>query len=532
LPGPTYESTVNYTYDGGNRLKSVVDSTSGTITPVFDGLNRLTSETTPTGAVSYTYDNGGRRTSTTVAGQPSNCYTYDNADRLTGVGQASTCPASTNTTSFTYDNANRRSKMTLSNGIVLTYGFDNDSRINSMSYQLGTAQIGSLTYQYDAGGRRTQVGGSLAATGFPAAASSAAYDVNNELTMWNGTTLTYDNNGNIQNDGTNIYTWNGRNQLISRGSTTFQYDSYGRRTLNAVGKTLLYDGSDVAQELTGNTVAANRVVGGIDELFGRTDSTGTYTPITDTLGSVLALANSSGTIVTQYSYDPFGGTATADTPNSNSSQYTGRENDNNGLYYYRARYYSPSMHRFVSQDPLGFAGGSSNLYAYADNAPTNLRDPSGKSPCVVGAAAGVIVYNGYQIYREVDAFMNGRKVPNAGWSGAWNIISGSAAAAAAGCAVADGASGFAGAGEGAAEAGAAETGPSFQSDPTEPPGPDWEWRGKDPVGGDQGSWYNPNTDESFHPDLDHPDPIGPHYDYTDPEGNQWRLFPDGTTLPK
>ena len=49
--------------------------------------------------------------------------------------------------------------------------------------------------------------------------------------------------------------------------------------------------------------------------------------------------------------------------------------------------------------------------------------------------------------------MNGRKVPNAGWSGAWSIISGSAQAAATGCAIADGVTGLAGAGEGAAEAG-------------------------------------------------------------------------------
>jgi RHS repeat-associated protein len=452
LPGPTYESTVSYTYDGGNRLQSLVDSSSGTITPVFDGLNRLTSETTPTGSVNYTYDNGGRRLSTTVSGQTSNCYSYDNANRLVGIGQG-TCPVGTYTTSFTYDNANRRSTMTLSNGIVLTYGYDNDSRINSLSYQLGTTQIGALTYQYDGAGRRIQVGGSLASTGFPAAVSSAVYDVNNELTNWNGTTISFDNNGNIQNDGSATYTWNARNQLISRGSTSFQYDPFGRRTLNAAGKNLFYDGFDVVQELSGTTPTANKVIGATDEFFSRTDSTGAYTPITDALGSVLSLANSSGTIVTQYSYDPFGGTSSSGSANSNSSQYTGRENDGNGLYYYRARYYSPGLHRFVSQDPLGFTGGAANLYAYAGNSPTNLRDPNGQSPCVVGAAAGVIIYNGYQIWREVSAFMNGRKVPNAGWSGAWSIISGSAQAAATGCAIADGVTGLAGAGEGAAEAG-------------------------------------------------------------------------------
>ena len=445
LPGPTYESTINYTYDGGNRLSRVVDSASGTITPVFDGLDRLTSETTPTGSVSYTYDNGGRRKTTTVAGQPAINYSYDNANRLYQITQGST------TTLIGEDNANRRSTMTLPNGIVVTYGYDNDSRINSLNYQLGTTAIGNLTYTYDAVGRRTQLGGSLAATGFPQAVSSAVYDVNNELTQWNGTNITYDNNGNIQNDGVSAYTWNARNQLTGRGSTSFQYDSYGRRTLNPAGNNLFYDGSDVAQELSGTTPVANRIVGGTDEFFNRSDSTGSYAPITDALGSVLALANSSGTIVTQYGYDPFGNTTSAGASNTNSSQYTGRENDNNGLYYYRARYYSPSLHRFVSQDPIGLIGGV-NLYAYSGNSPTNLRDPSGKSPCVVGAAAGVIIYNGYQVWQELSAFMNGRKVPNGGWSGAWNILSGSVTAAATGCAVADGVSGLVGAGEGAAEA--------------------------------------------------------------------------------
>jgi hypothetical protein len=59
---------------------------------------------------------------------------------------------------------NRRSTLTLPNGIVLTYGYDNDSHINSMSYQLGTTAVGSLSYQYDPAGSRTQMGGSLAVT--------------------------------------------------------------------------------------------------------------------------------------------------------------------------------------------------------------------------------------------------------------------------------------------------------------------------------------------------------------------------------
>lgn len=92
------------------------------------------------------------------------------------------------------------------NGIVLTYGYDDDSRVNSMSHQLGTTSVGNLTYQYDADSQRTQVGGSLAGTGFPPTVTSAAYDVANELTNWNGTTIGYDSNGNILTDGTAGYT--------------------------------------------------------------------------------------------------------------------------------------------------------------------------------------------------------------------------------------------------------------------------------------------------------------------------------------
>ena len=65
-------------------------------------------------------------------------------------------------------------------------------------------------------------------------------------------------------------------------------------------------------------------------------------------------------------------------------QFTGRENDSGAgpfegdLYYNRARYYSPVLQRFMSQDPIGFGGGDTNLYAYATNSPTNLGDPTGR----------------------------------------------------------------------------------------------------------------------------------------------------------
>ena len=67
------------------------------------------------------------------------------------------------------------------------------------------------------------------------------------------------------------------------------------------------------------------------------------------------------------------------------------------------------------------------------------------------------------------------------------------------------------------------------------PGPDWTWEGEgDPLSG-RGSWVRgrrPGKIESLHPDLDHPEPIGPHWDYIDQEGNKYRVYPDGTIEPK
>jgi len=78
---------------------------------------------------------------------------------------------------------------------------------------------------------------------------------------------------------------------------------------------------------------------------------------------------------------------------NNTIRYTGRDLDRTtNLYYYRARYYDPAIGRFISEDPIGFAGGI-NLYAYVNNNPINANDPSGNVPLplvtgAIGAAAG------------------------------------------------------------------------------------------------------------------------------------------------
>src|SRR5439155_16583996 len=133
------------------------------------------------------------------------------------------------------------------------------------------------------------------------------------------------------------------------------------------------------QELTNGSPTANVFSGlGVDELFQRTEGATTRTFLTDALGSTVALADSAGVVQTSYTYAPYGATTVTGAASNNPSKFTGREDDADGLYFYRARYYHPLFSRFVSEDPIGFGGGDPNLYAYTHDSPTSFTDCSGQ----------------------------------------------------------------------------------------------------------------------------------------------------------
>jgi RHS repeat-associated protein len=371
-------STTAVTYDAGDRMTQVVDSVYGTISRSYTDLDQLASETTPQGTVSYTYDAAGRRATMTVTGQTAVGYTYDNADHLLSISRG------TAVVSFAYDDDGRRVSTTYPNGVVAANTYDAVSRLTSLTFTNGGTTLGDLTYTYDAAGNRTAVGGSLAGTVTPTAVTSATVDAANRLTQWGAATPIYDLAGNLTSDGVNSYTWNARNQLtaISGGTTAaFAYDPFGRRSSRTVGSTTtqyLYDGLNTAQELDAALLpTANLITGlGIDETFVRTDGGGTVSLLADALGSILALTNGSGVIATQYTYGPFGQVNVTGTATTNATEFTGRENDDTGLYYYRARYYSPTLGRFISDDPVGLASGL-NATTYVNNNPIGATDPTG-----------------------------------------------------------------------------------------------------------------------------------------------------------
>ena len=301
-----------------------------------------------------------------------------------------------------YDNANRRTSLSYPNGTNTSYTYDVASRLTNINHLGPGGLIEALTYQYDAAGNRTSLTrNNAAASLLPAAVASASYDAANEQVAFAGATLTYDNNGNLTNDGVNIYQWDARNRLIGMsGGTTasFRYDALGRRvskTLStqspALSTAFLYDRNDIAAEIGGGAIGANYVRSlNIDEPFIRQSGSGNEFYHTDALGSSLALSNGQGAPATTYGYEPFGKTTVTGT-SANPFQYTGRENDGTGLFYYRARYYYPKVHRFGSEDPIGFSGGI-NTYVYVLDNPLKYSDPTGKDVWVGGeGTAGIHV---------------------------------------------------------------------------------------------------------------------------------------------
>ena len=525
------------TYDLADRLLSLADSAGPTTTYTYTPLDQLLSENGAAGAVTYTYDNKTRRASRTLSGQPTMTYAYDPLDRLVSLTQGA------DAVTFAYDAADRRISTALPNGVTTTASFDAADRLTALVYKVnGTRNgitLGDMGYTYDAADRIVARTGTWSDSALPSATTATGtVDANNRLTSFNGQSLSYDAAGNLIDDGVNHYVYDARNQLvqITQGGVTtasFTYDVFGRRlskTIGTVATKYRYDGDNPIEETTAGQVSAILSGPGIDERYGRDEAGGRKYFMTDRLGSVVALANGNGALTAQYAYEPYG-EISATGSSDNPYQYTGRENDGTGLYYYRARYFSPTLKRFISEDALGLGAGS-NDYIYVNGNPNNFLDPFGTTaipapfpipyfpnPCFAGPlgavscgalggfAAGTLLYPHIEPWLSpaIDWVFLPRPMGNEpcdcnhhseptppvappklpyGWGG------------------------------------------------TTPPAPGWTWHGPDAPGGARGGWVSPDGGQSLHPDLDHGPPIGPHVDWNDPNKGKWRIFPDGTCRPK
>lgn len=378
--------TTAYEYDLAGNVAAIRDNRSGDLLFAYDALDRPLRIVADQGTVEYAYDALGRRTQRTVNGAEPVAYAYDKVGRLTRIDFRG------KSTTYAWDVAGRLAAKTLPNGLTQAYSYDAASRLTAIT---ATRSDGSLletvSYTYDAGGRRTARDATVA--GVPETPIDAVYDNSNRLVSLTlggaAYALSYDATGNLTaktaaNGASTAYTWDAKNRLSRidgpAGSASFQYDALGRRigkTVNGDTVQYLYDGAQAIAELRGGAVAATLLTGlAIDEVIARYTSAGERSLLTDALGSVLVAAQEDGQVVTAYGYSPYGEVQVLGSDEANPVQYTARENDGTGLYYYRARYYDPQLKRFISEDPIGLAGGL-NTYSYVGGDPIGLSDPSG-----------------------------------------------------------------------------------------------------------------------------------------------------------
>jgi RHS repeat-associated protein len=357
----------------------------------WDGFGRLSSTTTTIDGsartLSFGYDAHGNKASLSGNWGYGPGWTFDAADRLKtvsdGIGVA---------VQAGYDTAGRLQSLAsgpAGGAGTVAYGYDAVGRLQSLTHDLsGTGSDQALTFGYNPASQmvmRTSSNDAYASN--TAQSVSRAYSVNglNQYTAAGPVTLAYDANGNLTSDGRDSYVYDSENRLVSVSgghTATLSYDPLGRLWQVAApsGTTrFLYDGDKLVSEFDGaGTPLRSYVHGpGADEpLIAYEAATGWARRYlhADHQGSIVAIADDAGNPIAINAYDPWG---IPNEANYGRFGYTGQAwLGELGLWYYKARIYSPTLGRFLQTDPVGYKD-DLDLYAYVGNDPITGRDPTG-----------------------------------------------------------------------------------------------------------------------------------------------------------
>jgi len=420
----TSRGTNNYGYNSTTGQLSSITTFDGVgLNYGYDGslLKDITWSGPVSGAVYKTYDSSFRLASESVTGGQTISFGYDNDDLLTSAGAMTITrdPVTgfvTGTTlgaigeSRTYDAFGAEKTYTVTANGATIYAVDYGTRdplgriVTKTETLQGTTHV--YGYTYDAVGRLTD------ATTDATATSHYEYDANGNRLVGPGLTASpvYDNQDRLLSYRSCSYTYKNDGSLQAKtcldGTTTYDYDAFGN--LRAVA---LPNGTAITYLIDGKNRRIGKKINGVllesfvyeDRLkhIGWYDGSGalkaqfiygvhhrpeymikggvTYRLITDQVGSVRLVVDSAGNIVERIDFDEFGNVILDTAPGTTRIGFAaGMQDPDTGLTRFGVRDYAPEVGRWTAKDPLRFAGGDDNLYAYVHNDPVNRVDPSGR----------------------------------------------------------------------------------------------------------------------------------------------------------